>query len=56
MLIVKYSNKFKKDLETMKKRGVNIQDLKDVVKIIANQKTLPEKYKDHFLTGHYKRL
>lgn len=56
MLIVKYTNSFKKDIKLMKKRGLNINLLKEVIEMLANNITLPEKYHDHFLTGNYKRI
>ena len=56
MLTVKYTKKFTKDLKLMKKRGLNIELLHSVVKIIANNEKLPEQYRDHFLTGNYTRL
>ena len=40
----------------MKKRGLNMNLLHEVVEILANKKPLPEKYRDHFLTGNYKRV
>lgn len=56
MLIVKYTNSFKRDVKLMKKRGLNIDLLKDVIEKLANSKPLPEKYHDHFLTRNYKRI
>lgn len=56
MLTVKYTKKFIKDLKLMKKRGLNIELLQEVVKMIANNEKLPDRYRDHFLTGNYKRL
>lgn len=56
MLIVKYTNSFKKDIKLMKRRGLNIDLLKEVIEMLANNKPLPEKYHDHFLTGNYKRI
>ena len=56
MLTVKYSNLFKKDYKLMKKRGLNLKLLQEAVAILANNKTLPDKYKDHYLTGVYKRI
>lgn len=56
MLTVKYTNLFKKDLKIMKKRGLNIDLLKEVVEMLANNKALPDKYRDHYLSGNYKRL
>ena len=56
MLIVKYSNLFKKDYKLMKKRGLNLKLLKDVVNMLAKENKLPDKYKDHYLVGEYKRV
>ena len=56
MLIVKYTNLFKKDYKLMKKRGLDMTLLHEVVEILANNKQLPEKYKEHYLTGNYKRI
>lgn len=56
MLTVKYSNLFKKDYKLMKKRGLNLKLLQDVVNMLANNQTLPNKYKDHYLFGEYKRI
>ena len=56
MMIVKYSNKFKKDYKKIQKRGLDVNELKLVIEMLANNKVLPDKYKDHDLTGEYKRL
>ena len=56
MLTVKYSNIFKKDYKLMKKRGLDLKLLQDVVDMLANNTKLPEKYKDHPLGGNYKRI
>ena len=56
MLTVRYSNLFKKDYKLMKKRGMNLKLLQEVVDMLANNKKLPDKYKDHYLTGEYKRI
>ena len=54
MLTIKYETSFRKDFKRIVKRGYNIQLLQDVIEILADGKTLPEKYKDHSLTGDYK--
>ena len=54
MLTIKYETSFKKDFKRIVKRGYNIKLLEDVIEILADGKTLPEKYKDHSLTGDYK--
>ena len=56
LLTVKYSNLFKKDYKLMKKRGLDLTLLQKVVEMLANNKTLPDKYKDHLLQGEYKRI
>ena len=38
----------------MKKRGLNL--LYEIIEMLANNKTLPEKNKDHYLVGKYKRI
>lgn len=45
---------FKKDLKTAIKRGYNIDLLGVVIDTLAEGKPLPEKYKDHNLTGNFK--
>lgn len=47
------TGRFKKDLKTIMKRGYNIQLLQDVVSLLAAGIPLPEKNKDHMLTGDW---
>ncbi len=54
MLTIKYEASFRKDFKRIVKHGYNIQLLEDVIEILVDGKTLPEKYKDHSLTGDYK--
>ena len=56
MLTVKYTNLFKKDYKLIKKRGLNLKLLQEVVDMLANEQTLPEKYRDNYLAGEYKRI
>ena len=56
MLKVRYNNQFKKDYKLIQKRGYDVNKLKEVVNLLAEGNTLPEKYKDHYLTGNYKRI
>ena len=53
MLDAVLSNRFKKDLKTVAKRGYNLELLDMVVDKLANQVQLEEKYKDHALSGDY---
>ncbi len=56
MLIVKYTNLFKKDYKLMKKRGLDMNLLHEIVEKLANNEPLPDKNRDHYLTGNYKRI
>lgn len=56
MLKVRYSNQFKKDYKLIKKREYDVDKLKYVVGLLTKGESLPSKYKDHYLTGNYKRF
>lgn len=53
MLDVFYSSKFKKDYKLMKKQGKDVELLLDIVDILASEKPLEPKHKDHPLSGDY---
>ncbi len=53
MLNLYYSSRFKKDYKRMIKRGVDPNDFEKVVNMIVCESVLPEKYKDHPLSGVY---
>lgn len=53
MLTIKYHSLFKKDYKRVVKRGYNIKLLEDIIKKLANGEILPEKNKDHALSGDY---
>ncbi len=53
MLEIILSNRFKKDLKLAARRGYNLDLLDEIVNMLAARKTLPEKNKDHNLTGEY---
>lgn len=53
MLKVRYSSKFKKDFKAIIKRGYNISLFYEVLILLREDKTLPEKYSDHALKGGY---
>ena len=52
--IIKPTSKFQRDLKRVFKRGYNISLLTDIIKKLAVGEQLPQKYKDHALTGDYK--
>lgn len=56
MLKIRYSNQFKKDYKLIQKRGYDINKLKHVVQLLSEGQPLPAKYKEHYLTGNYKRF
>ena len=47
------TNVFKRDYKRAKKRGLDLQKLKDVVTKLANGETLPPANKEHALTGNW---
>lgn len=53
MMKIKYHNKFKKDLKVLQKRHKNMELLKEVITILAEEKDLPEKCCAHDLIGKY---
>ena len=53
MIDIQYEKSFKKDYKRMLKRGCNPQNLQDVLSFLVNQQPLPEKYRDHYLSGNY---
>ncbi len=53
MYEVKFTTAFKKSYKLMKKRGLDISLLDDVVDRLRQGKPLEEKYKDHSLSGNY---
>ena len=51
--IVKTTTQFKKDFKLVKKRGLKMELLREVITVLAMGETLPEKNKDHALTGNW---
>ena len=45
--------RFKKNAKLMQKRGHDMTELNEVIMILAQDKKLPDKYKDHALIGNY---
>lgn len=50
---IKPTTKFQKDLKRVKKRGYDISLLTEIIKKLANGEQLPEKNKDHTLSGDF---
>lgn len=53
MLDVVLSNRFKKDLKLAAKRGLDLDALNSIVDQLAAGQPLPDKNRDHALTGDY---
>ena len=53
MLTIRYETTFKRDFKRMVRRGYDIRLLEEVITLLANEQTLPEKYRDHRLIGDY---
>lgn len=53
MLTIRYEKSFKKDYRRIKKRGYDLFLMEKVIELLVREKSLPEKYKDHWLTGDY---
>lgn len=54
MLKIEFTGQFKKDYKLALKRGCDIDKLKDVVTMLANEQPLPEKFRDHSLVNSRK--
>ena len=48
------TGRFKKDLKIAQKRGYDLSLIGNVVDMLAAGSELPERYKDHSLSGNYK--
>ncbi|MDR1949529.1 MAG: type II toxin-antitoxin system YafQ family toxin [Spirochaetaceae bacterium] len=54
MLTAKYTNRFKKNFELMKKRNKDMEKIALVMRFIINETPLPPIYREHPLQGTYK--
>ncbi len=53
MLKIRYSSRFKKDYKAIVKRGYDTKLFEEVLRILVQNKPLPQKYRDHQLVGSY---
>ncbi len=51
MLQIEYTNRMKKDVKLMKKRGKDLSKLVAVLDLLSKGEVLPSKYYDHALAG-----
>ncbi len=56
MLTLEISKRFKKSLKKYQNNKKVLQELELVVDYLINKKRLPEKYRDHELTGNMKSI
>jgi len=47
------TSQFKKDFKRIKKRGKDLNKLKDIVTALANSEALQERHRDHALSGNW---
>ncbi|MEG0852943.1 MAG: type II toxin-antitoxin system YafQ family toxin [Angelakisella sp.] len=50
---IKPSSRFQKDVKLAQKRGYRIELLTQTIKLLAEGSALPERYKNHALSGNY---
>lgn len=53
MLRLEMTKKFKRDYKLCKKRGLDMSLLSDIVDTLLKEEPLPERCRDHALTGNY---
>ena len=53
MLTIKYKKAFEKDARLARKRGKDLNKLKEVIQLLVAEQSLPLKYRDHALVGKY---
>ena len=51
--LIEFTNSFKRNYKLMMKRGYPKEKLEKVIDLLAEGKTLPQKYRDHMLGGNY---
>jgi mRNA interferase YafQ len=56
MYLIRFTNRFKKDVRRCKKRGYNLSCLEQAIDILQKNGNLPPKYKVHKLSGQYDGL
>ena len=53
MYTIQTTNQFEKEVVRCKKRGLNLAELKETMHLLAENGSLPAKYKPHKLSGKY---
>ena len=55
-LTIKTTKRFDKDLKKLKKRKYDLTLLAQIINKLSDSEILPEKYRDRYLDGDYKRF
>lgn len=50
---VEYSGQFKRDLKKVRKRGKSMDKIKEPLRLLIEEKSMPAAYLDHPLTGNW---
>ncbi|MCR5041486.1 MAG: type II toxin-antitoxin system YafQ family toxin [Clostridia bacterium] len=53
MLTIRYESTFKKDYKRIVRRGYDVRLLENVITMLAEQEQLPQRFRDHALSGDY---
>lgn len=53
MRAIQYEKSFKKDFKKVIKQGKKESDFKKIVTLLVNELPIPDRYRDHSLTGNY---
>lgn len=53
MLKPEYTTRFKKDLKTIQRRNLDVNLLKEIIRLLCVEEPLPEKNRDHSLSGNW---
>jgi len=48
-----FHGKFKRDLKKAEQRGCDMAKMRDVIRLLAMDTTLPDRYRDHSLKGQW---
>ena len=52
-LIIREATRFRRDVRRLKRRGVDLSRLQAVVRTLAADESLAERYRDHALVGNW---
>ncbi len=50
---IEYTGQFQRDIKKAKKRGKNMEKIKETLRLLISEEPLPQVYRDHLLTGSW---